>query len=215
MVGIGIRIGDGVDVGVGVHVGERDEPLLAVEDVVAVLVLHGRGVQVGARAARGLGEAPGREDGLVLELRHELGLELLGAVVVERAPVEVLGEVHVHAHAAGAAGELLLALEDLKLVQAPAAVFLRQRHAVDAVLVAQVVEFLGKLVRDLDFGLHLFARAFDEGAQLLKVRLNSCGVSLPMVSSSASGAAAARRVATAYCPLTRTRLSNEESGRNR
>mgnify|MGYP000081441700 CR=1 FL=1 len=118
----------------------------AVDDVVAILILDSRGVQVGASAAGLLGQREDREDGLVGELVHVLGLELRAAVVVEDAPVQVGSVVQVHAHAARAAGELLLDPEDVELRQIPSAVLRGQREAVQVVLDRQIVELLGELV---------------------------------------------------------------------
>lgn len=59
-----------------------DQPLLAVQDVVAVGVLDGGGVQVGARAAGLLGDGEVAVHRFVLELVHQLGLDLVGAVIV-------------------------------------------------------------------------------------------------------------------------------------
>ena len=126
-------------------------------------------MQIGAGAARLLGQREVREDGLVLELVHELGLELRLAVVVEDAPVQVGGVVQVHAHAARSAGELLLHLQDLLLGQAPSTVLLGQRVAVQVVLDGQVVEFLRELVGDLHLLLHLLERTLGERTHRLEV----------------------------------------------
>ena len=148
-----------------------DQPLLAVEDVVAVLVLLGRRVDVGAGAAGLLGQGEAGEHGLVLELVHVLGLELVRAVVVKDAPVQVGSVVQVHAHAARAAGKLLLDPEDVELRQIPSAVLRGQREAVQVVLDRQIVELLGELVGHLDLRLHLLERPLDQLADLLEVGL--------------------------------------------
>ena len=168
--GLGL-VGDGDDVGELAAVGVGDQPLLAVEDVVAVLVLDRGGVDVGAGAAGLLGQGEAGEDGLVLELVHVLGLQLIRAVVVQDAPVQVGGVVQVHAHAARAAGELLLHAQDVELGQVPAAVLGRQGEAVQVVLLGQLVELLREDVRDLDLGLHLLERALGQVFDLLEVGL--------------------------------------------
>lgn len=109
-------------------------------------------MDVGAGAAGLLGQGEAGEDGLVLELVHVLGLQLIRAVVVQDAPVQVGGVVQVHAHAARAAGELLLHAQDVELGQVPAAVLGRQGEAVQVVLLGQLVELLREDVRDLDLG---------------------------------------------------------------
>ena len=126
-------------------------------------------MQVGASAAGLLGQREDREDGLVGELVHVLGLELRAAVVVEDAPVQVGRVVQVHAHAAGATGELLLNLQDLTLGQAPSAVLLGKSVTVQVVLDAEIDELLRELVRNLDFLLHLLEGTFGERADSLQI----------------------------------------------
>ena len=128
-------------------------------------------MDVGAGAAGLLGQGEAGEDGLVLELVHVLGLQLIRTVVVQDAPVQVGSVVQVHAHAARAAGELLLHAQDVELGQVPAAVLGRQGEAVQVVLLGQLVELLREDVRDLDLGLHLLERALGQVLDLLEVGL--------------------------------------------
>ena len=79
--------------------------------------------------------------------------------------------MQVHAHAARAAGELLLHAQDVELGQVPAAVLGRQGEAVQVVLLGQLVELLREDVRDLDLGLHLLERALGQVLDLLEVGL--------------------------------------------
>ena len=88
------------------------------------------------------------------------GLQLVAAVVVQDAPVQVGGVVQVHAHAARAARELLLHLQDLLLGEAPSAVLFGQRVAVQVVLAGQVDELLRELVGDLHLALHFLEGVF-------------------------------------------------------
>ena len=163
------RIGDGYHVRELGTVGVGDEPLLAVEDVVAFAVFHRGGVDVGAGSAGAFGQGAVGEDALVLELGHVFGLELLAAVIVEDAPVQVGCIVQMHAHAARSARELFLDLQDFLFAEAPAAVLLGQRVAIEVVLACELEEFFGKLVRDLDFFLHFLEGPLGEGAYLLEV----------------------------------------------
>ena len=165
-----IGVGYGDDVGVIGAVGMADQPLLAVQDVVAIGVLDGGGVQVGARAAGLLGDGEVAVHRLVLELVHQLGLDLVGAVVVKDAPVHVGSVMQVHAHAARAAGELFLDAQDLKLVKIPSAVLAGQVEAIQVVFLGQLVELLGEGVGDLDLLLNLLERTFGKLADLLQIR---------------------------------------------
>ena len=165
-----IGVGHGDDVGVIGAVGVADQPLLAVQDVVAVGVLDGGGVQVGARAAGLLGDGEVAVHRLVLELVHQLCLDLVGAVVVKDAPVHVGSVMQVHAHAARAAGELFLDAQDLKLVKIPSAVLAGQVEAIQVVFLGQLVELLGEGVGDLDLLLNLLERTFGKLADLLQIR---------------------------------------------
>ena len=79
--------------------------------------------------------------------------------------------MQVHAHAAGAAGELFLDLQDLLLVEAPSAVLLGEGEAVQVVLDGEIVELLRELVRHLDLRLHLLERTLGQLADLLEVGL--------------------------------------------
>ena len=97
-----LRIGNCDDVGEVRAVGVRNEPLLAVEDIVAVFVLQGGGVKVSTGATVLLGDGEVAVDGLVLELVHVLCLELRLAVVVKDTPVHVGGMMEMHAHSARA-----------------------------------------------------------------------------------------------------------------
>ena len=155
-----VGIGHGDDIGELGHVGMGDEPLLAVQNVIAIRVLHGGGVHVGSGAAGLLSEREAGEDGLVGELVHVGGLQLVATVVVQDAPVQVGRVVQVHAHAARAPGELLLHLQDLLLGEAPSAVLFGQRVAVQVVLAGQVDELLRELVGDLHLALHFLEGAF-------------------------------------------------------
>ena len=128
-------------------------------------------MQVGAGAAGLLGDGEVAVDRLVLELVHVLGLELGLAVVIEDAPVHVGCMVQVHAHAAGAAGELLLHAQDVELGEVPSAVLRRQREAVEVVLLGDLVELLREGVGHLDLRLHLLERALGQLADLLEIRI--------------------------------------------
>ena len=127
-------------------------------------------MQVGARAAGLLGDGEVAVHRLVLELRHQLGLDLVGAVVVKDAPVHVGSVMQVHAHAARAAGELFLDAQDLKLVEIPSAVLAGQVEAIQVVFLGQFVELLREGVGDLDLFLNLLERTFGKFADLLQIR---------------------------------------------
>ena len=111
-----VRVGDRDDVSILRAVGVGDKPLLAVQQIGAVFLADGGGVNVGAGAAGLLGKREAREHGLILELVHQLGLDLRRAVFVEDAPIQVGRIMKMHAHAARAAAELFLHLEDFELV---------------------------------------------------------------------------------------------------
>ena len=164
-------IGHSDDVSEFAAVGVRDEPLLAVEDVVAILVLLSGGVDVSTGAAGLLGQSEAGEDGLVLELVHVLGLELVRTVVVEDAPVQVSCIVQVHTHAARTTGELLLNAQDVELRKIPSTVLSGESETIQVVFLGQLVELLGEDVRHLDLGLHLLERTLCELLDLLEIRV--------------------------------------------
>ena len=128
-------------------------------------------MDVGTRAAGLLGQGEVDIDGLVLELVHQLIFKLLGAVIIENAPVEVGRMMEMHAHSARTAGEFFLHTQNFELGKIPSSVYGRQVVTIQIVLLGEFVELLRERVRDLDFLLHLIERAFGQLANLLQVSL--------------------------------------------
>ena len=158
-------------IGVIGAVSVGDEPLLAVQNIRTVRLLNCGGVKVCARTAGLLSDSEVAVNSLVLELVHELILQLLLAVVLKDTPVHVSSMMEMHTHSARATRELFLNLQDLELVEVPSTVLFGKIEAIEIVFLGEFIELLRESIGYLNLFLHLVEWALCQFADLLEVRL--------------------------------------------
>ena len=120
---VAFLVGNCDNIGVVRAVGVGDEPLFTVQNVRTISLLLSGGVKVSTGTTSLLGDSKVAVNGLVLELVHELCLELRLTIVLEDTPVHVSCMMEMHTHSARSTRELFLNLQDFKLVEVPSTVF--------------------------------------------------------------------------------------------
>ena len=148
-----------------------DEPLFTVQNIRTVSLLFCSGVKVSTSTTSLFGDSKVAVNGLVLELVHELSLELWLAIVLKDTPVHVSCMMKMHTHSARSTRELFLNLQDFKLVEIPSTVFRWQIVTIEVVLLGEFIELLWEGIGYLDLFLHFFEWALCQFADLLEVCL--------------------------------------------